>query len=141
MSATFHFDLVTPEKGVLSQDETMVVIPGAEGYFGVLPGHAPLVAMLAMGVLTVGEGRQAVCYALSGGYADVLPARTTILADQVVCWDAIQSEQVEAEQQESLAQLESLKSDDRSRGHWEKRRDFSKVCLDLHKKYLSRDGA
>lgn len=138
MSVTFQFDLVTPEASILSHDEVMVTIPGAEGYFGVLPGHAPFVALLAAGVLTLGEGKQATRYAVSGGYAEVLPTRTTILADKVVCWDAIQPEVAEAEQNEAILQLRELHEHDTSKAHWEKRRDFAGVCLSLHKQYQSR---
>ena len=140
MSVTFQFDLVTPEATILSREEVMVTIPGAEGYFGVLPGHAPFVAMLAAGVLTLGEGKQATRYALSGGYAEVLPTRTTVLADKVICWDAIQVDAVETEKSEAIEQLEELPRHDTNKAHWEKRRDFADVCLALHKLYQSRNS-
>ena len=138
MSATFQFDLVTLEKSVLSQDEVMITVPGAEGYFGVLPGHAPFVALLAAGVLTVGEGKEASRYAVLGGYAEVLPDRTTILADRVLCWDAIEPDAVEIEKQEVIARLEKLAVDDTTEAYWKKRLDFADVCLTLHDQYLSR---
>lgn len=139
MSVSFQFNLVTPERSVLSQDEVIVTVPGAEGYFGVLPGHAPLVTLLKAGVLTVGEGKRTTRYALSGGYAEVSPDRTTILADQVLCWDTIDPERAEAERQEAVEHL-AREEEEASSGHyWEKRRDFSDVCLALHQQYLSRD--
>ncbi|MEO5340625.1 MAG: ATP synthase F1 subunit epsilon [Magnetococcus sp. MYC-9] len=138
MSVTFQFDLVTPEKRLLTQDEMMLTVPGAEGYFGVLPGHAPMVSLLTMGVLTVGEGRGAVRYALSGGYAEVLPERTTILADRVVCWDAIDPVAVEAEKKEALERGAEVRDDEAASRYWKKRQGFADLCLDVHKQYLSR---
>ena len=79
--ATFHFDLVAPDKLLFSGDVDQVDVPGAEGDFGVLAGHAPLVAMLKPGVLVVhigGEKKRIVVY---GGFAEVNPQGLTILAD------------------------------------------------------------
>lgn len=141
MSATFQFDLVTLENTVLSQEEVMVTAPGSEGYFGVLAGHTPFVAMLAAGVLTVGEGKLASRYAISGGYAEVFPERTTVLADRVVSWEEIKPETVEAEQQEANKQLEAIVGDDDAQSYWQKRHDFANICLKLHEDYLARDRA
>lgn len=141
MYATFQFDLVTPEKQVLSQDEVMLTVPGAEGYFGVLPGHAPLVTLLTMGVLTVGEGKEAVRYAISGGYAEVLPERTTVLADRVVCWDAIDPAAVGAEKMEAAGRYAATRDEESASRYWKKRERFADVCLDLHKQYLARSSS
>lgn len=138
MYATFHFDLVTPEKRVLSQDEVMLTVPGAEGYFGVLPGHAPLVALLMGGVLTVGEGKGAVYYAISGGYAEVLPDRTTILADRVICWDAIDPAAAEREKAEAIESGAAVKEDESASRYWKKCENFANICLNVHKQYLAR---
>lgn len=139
MSATFQFDLVTLERSVLSQDEVMVTVPGAEGYFGVLPGHAPFVSLVAVGVMTVGEGHQASRYAISGGYAEVLPNQMTVLADRVICWDAVPLEAIKAEQTEAKARLGEIHDDDASEHYWTKRQDFASICLKLHDDYLYRD--
>ncbi len=141
MSVTFQFDLVTPEKRVLSHDEVMLTVPGSEGYFGVLPGHAPLVSMLATGVLTVGEGKEAIRYAVAGGYAEVLPDRTTILANRVACWDAINPEAVEAEKGEAIARAAAVQDDASAALFWKKRQEFADVCLDVHKQYLARPSS
>jgi F-type H+-transporting ATPase subunit epsilon len=79
--ATFHFELVSPEKLLFSGDVEQVDIPGAEGDFGVLAGHAPMVTTLRPGILTVhaagGEQKMVVL----GGFAEVSEAGLTILAD------------------------------------------------------------
>ncbi|MBF0161531.1 MAG: ATP synthase F1 subunit epsilon [Magnetococcales bacterium] len=141
MSVTFQFDLVTPEKRLVSQEEMMLTVPGAEGYFGVLPGHAPLVSLLSVGVLTMGEGRQAVRYAVAGGYAEILPDRATILADRAVCWDSIDPVAVEKEKSEAATQEAATREDESASRYWQKQRAFAAVCLEVHKRYLERDSA
>jgi F-type H+-transporting ATPase subunit epsilon len=79
--ATFHFDLVAPDKLLFSGDVDQVDVPGAEGDFGVLAGHAPLVAMLKPGVLVVHVGAEKKRIVVFGGFAEVNPQGLTILAD------------------------------------------------------------
>jgi len=83
--ATFHFDLVSPEELVFSGDVDQVDVPGSEGDFGVLAGHAPLVAMLRPGILVMhgGEGGERKIV-VNGGFAEVSPKGLTILADMAV---------------------------------------------------------
>jgi F-type H+-transporting ATPase subunit epsilon len=79
--ATFHFDLVSPEKLLFSGEVEQVDVPGAEGDFGVLAGHAPLVSTLRPGILTVhGEGGAQRIMVL-GGFAEVSAQGLTVLAD------------------------------------------------------------
>lgn len=79
--ATFHFDLVSPEKLLFSGEVEQVDVPGAEGDFGVLANHAPFVATLRPGILTVrGTGGEQKIVVL-GGFAEVSAEGLTILAD------------------------------------------------------------
>ena len=74
-------EIATPERLIVSEQVTEVQVPGRAGYFGVLPGHAPLLSELASGVLTyVGQGRPQVL-AVLGGFVEVLPDRVRVLAD------------------------------------------------------------
>jgi F-type H+-transporting ATPase subunit epsilon len=79
--ATFHFDLVSPEKLLFSGDVDQVDVPGAEGDFGVLAGHAPYVTTLRPGILTVhgASGEQKIV--VLGGFAEVSAEGLTVLAD------------------------------------------------------------
>ncbi|MGN6309299.1 MAG: F0F1 ATP synthase subunit epsilon [Xanthobacteraceae bacterium] len=79
--ATFHFDLVSPEKLAFSGEVDQVDVPGIEGDFGVLAGHAPVVAVIRPGILTVitGSTRQKVI--VLGGLAEVSENGLTVLAD------------------------------------------------------------
>ena len=79
--ATFHFDLVSPEKLAFSGEVDQVDVPGAEGDFGVLAGHAPVVAAIRPGILTVrtASGHQKII--VLGGLAEVSEKGLTVLAD------------------------------------------------------------
>src|SRR5215831_19423340 len=83
--APFHFNLVSPERLLFSEDVAQVDVPGSEGYFGVLAGHAPLVTTLRPGILVIyrtGEAPQRIV--LNGGFAEVGPNGLTVLADTAV---------------------------------------------------------
>ncbi len=79
--ATFQFDLVSPEKLLLSGEVDQVDVPGSEGYFGVLAGHAPLVAALRPGILTIKRNGEEIKIVILGGFAEVSPTGLTVLAD------------------------------------------------------------
>ena len=79
--ATFHFDLVSPEKLAFSGDVDQVDIPGVEGDFGVLAGHAPVVAAIRPGILTVTTGASHEKIIVLGGIAEVSEQGLTVLAD------------------------------------------------------------
>ena len=73
-------EIVTPESSVVSEQVDEVQVPGAEGSFGVLPGHTPLLATLQVGELWYRKGQETSYVAVSFGFAEVLPDRVTILA-------------------------------------------------------------
>uniref|UniRef100_E6VJV5 ATP synthase epsilon chain n=1 Tax=Rhodopseudomonas palustris (strain DX-1) TaxID=652103 RepID=E6VJV5_RHOPX len=79
--STFHFDLVSPEMVAFSGEVDQVDIPGAEGDFGVLAGHAPVVALIRPGILTVTAGAATQKIVVLGGIAEVSEKGLTVLAD------------------------------------------------------------
>jgi len=81
--ANLHFELVTPERLVRSEDVYMVVVPGTEGEFGVLAGHAPYMSTVRDGDLAIyrTEGAQPERIALRGGFAEVNEKGLTVLAE------------------------------------------------------------
>jgi F-type H+-transporting ATPase subunit epsilon len=87
--ATFHFDLVSPEKLAFSGEVDQVDIPGAEGDFGVLAGHAPVVAALRPGILTVTSGGKHEKIIVLGGLAEVSEKGLTVLADVATSLDEL----------------------------------------------------
>src|SRR3954462_8256562 len=80
--ATFHFDLVSPEKLLFSGEVDQVDVPGVEGDFGVLAEHAPFVSVLRPGILTIYQPGATQRVVVFGGFAEVSPSGLTILADQ-----------------------------------------------------------
>ena len=79
--ANFHFDLVAPDKLLFSGEVDQVDLPGAEGDFGVLADHAPMVVLLRPGVISVIVGGQAERIVIFGGFAEISPQGLTVLAD------------------------------------------------------------
>jgi F-type H+-transporting ATPase subunit epsilon len=85
MAETTAFELVTPEKLLFSEQVEMVVVPGTEGLFGVLPRHAPFISTLRPGVLEVYEGGKVKeRIFVAGGFAEVTPERLTVIAERAV---------------------------------------------------------
>ena len=82
MALPTHIDLqiVTPDRLIVQEQVDEVEIPGSEGYFGVLPGHTPLLASLTVGELWYRKGQEKFYLSLAFGFAEVLPDRVTILA-------------------------------------------------------------
>ena len=81
MANTFHFDLVSPEKIAFSGEVEQVDVPGAEGDFGVMAGHSPLVATLRPGIMTVTVGGKHEKIIVLGGLAEISDKGLTVLAD------------------------------------------------------------
>jgi F-type H+-transporting ATPase subunit epsilon len=83
MAEKVEFELVSPERLLVSRAVDMVVVPGAEGDFGVLRGHAPLISTLRLGVIDIHEsGAVAERIFVAGGFAEVTAERCTVLAEQ-----------------------------------------------------------
>lgn len=85
-AATFNFELVSPEKILVSEPAWQVTIPGEEGYFGVRAGHMSLMAAIKPGVVEVlsKQGEMPKKIFIAGGFADVTATNCTILAEQAV---------------------------------------------------------
>ena len=105
-----EFELVTPERLLLSEMVEMVVVPGTEGNFGVLPGHAPLISTIRPGMIEIYEGqvvRRRIF--IVGGIAEVTPERCTVLADEALPPDELDRGAIEAELQTVQGNLPSLR--------------------------------
>jgi len=81
MADEFQLEIVTPEKQEVSDTAEEVQIPGKSGYLGILPGHAPLITELAVGEITYRKGGHTSYLSVAWGFAEVLPAKVTILAE------------------------------------------------------------
>lgn len=78
---SFSLEIVTPFRKVFSEPVSAIVAPGEEGYFGVLPGHTPLLTSLQIGYLKVEQGERVTYFSISGGFAEVLPNGVKIFAE------------------------------------------------------------
>jgi F-type H+-transporting ATPase subunit epsilon len=103
MAGKLQFELVSPERLLLSEPVGMVVVPGTEGNFGVLPGHSLFISTVRPGVIDVyAEGLPAITERIfvSGGFAEVTPERCTVLADEAVPLSSLDRAALEAEARE-----------------------------------------
>lgn len=107
MADKVEFELVSPEKLLVSQPVEMVVVPGADGLFGVLPGHAPMIVTVKPGVIDVYAANQTDVSRqifVAGGFAEVTETRVTVLAQEAMELDAVKALDAAA-LQKSLADL------------------------------------
>ena len=107
------FELVSPERLELSEDVEMVVVPGAEGDFGVLPRHTPMISTVRPGVIRVFEnGAATTRIFVAGGFAEVTPERCTVLADQAIPVADIDRAAAEQQLKDAREDLADAKDED-----------------------------
>ncbi|XBQ17427.1 MAG: F0F1 ATP synthase subunit epsilon [Oceanicaulis sp.] len=95
MADKLNFDLVAPEARVFAGQVDMVVVPGSEGDFGVLAGHAPFMSTIRSGAIAIHDGGQVTRTFIHGGFAEVTPAGLTILAEEALDLSTIDPSEVE----------------------------------------------
>jgi F-type H+-transporting ATPase subunit epsilon len=112
MADTFKFELVTPERMLMSQDAARVVVPGLEGRFTVLPGHAPVISALRPGLieLTLSDGQTARLF-VKGGFAEVDATAVTVLAERAWSVEDLDQSIIASELQAAEAELAAASSD------------------------------
>jgi F-type H+-transporting ATPase subunit epsilon len=112
MADQVKFELVSPERLLLSAEVESVVIPGAEGDFGVLPGHSRLISTIRPGVITVFQGgRAADRIFVEGGFAEVTPQGCTVLAEHATPVADITRDQAAQAVQDAREDIEDSKDD------------------------------
>jgi F-type H+-transporting ATPase subunit epsilon len=112
--ATFHFDLVSPEKLTFSGEVDQVDVPGTEGDFGVLAGHAPIVAAVRPGILTIITGGTKQKIIVLGGLAEMSESGLTVLANVATAIEELDKAKFAAtiaEMQEKLSEKEGSELD------------------------------
>ena len=110
--AKVNFRLVMPERELLATEADMVVVPGSEGDFGVLPGHAPLISTVRPGVLEVFQGSKAEQrFLVVGGFAEVTPERCTVLADEALPFETVTPEQLAERERAAERELADAATD------------------------------
>ena len=84
MADKINFDLVSPERLLLSKPVDMVTVPGTEGYMGVMAGHAPLVTTLRAGMIDMKDEGVDSRFFIRGGFAEISPGQITVLAEEAI---------------------------------------------------------
>ncbi len=115
MAGTFKFELVSPERVLLSIDADQVVVPGSDGEFAVLAGHAPVIATLRPGVLDVTAGGSKRRLFVKSGFAEVDPSRLTVLAEKAYDVEEMSSSAIAEELKAAEADLAAAKDDNARR--------------------------
>lgn len=117
-----HFELVSPEKLLFSGDVDSVVVPGSEGEFTVLAGHAPFMSTMRPGVVAIAEaaGKSQRLF-VRGGFADVAPTGLTILAEQAIPLDELDAAKLDADIKDAEEDVADATTDDARRAASEKR--------------------
>jgi F-type H+-transporting ATPase subunit epsilon len=112
MAGTFKFELVTPERMALSQDAAQVVVPGVEGDFTVLAGHAPVISALRPGIIdvTLPDASKTRIF-VKGGFAEVDAGHLTVLAERALDVEAMDAATIAAELETAQADLASATDD------------------------------
>lgn len=126
------FEIVTPEKLIVSTEAEFVSAPGTEGEFGVLDGHVPFMTTLRPGVIKVeAEGSETV-YGVSGGTVDVTPESVTVLAEDVIMSadaDIDKAQQLMQEAEYNLAGKED--ATDADSAHWRRQQQKAQAMLEM----------
>jgi F-type H+-transporting ATPase subunit epsilon len=117
MADKVAFELVSPEKLLFSAEVDMVVVPGTEGDFGVLPGHSPFISTVRAGVLDVYDGginpaNLKTRIFVAGGFAETADSRLTVLAEEAVPVEDISRSRAEARLGEARSKLDDATTDE-----------------------------
>jgi F-type H+-transporting ATPase subunit epsilon len=134
---TIELQVVTPERHVLQESVQAVEIPGKEGYLGVLPGHAPLITELGIGVLTYQKGSEFRYATVIHGYAEVLPGRVIVLAEISERAEEIDVARTRLAQERAQAELARARAGE---ADWQ-RASFSLQRAMVRQQAASRGGA
>ena len=106
LPTSIDLQVVTPERMLVREQVDEVQVPGVSGYFGVLPGHTPLLAALSVGELWYRKGQEKTSLSIVYGFAEVLPDRVTILAQLAEHPDDIDVERAEAARKRAAERLD-----------------------------------
>jgi F-type H+-transporting ATPase subunit epsilon len=111
LPTSIELQIVTPDRLLVREQVDEVEIPGSEGYFGVLPGHTPMLASLAVGELWYRKGQEKTYLAIAFGFAEVLPDRVTILAQLAERAEDIDVTRAEEAKKRAETRLTQAKAD------------------------------
>ncbi len=107
MAKTFLLEIVTPEQVLLSKQVESAVVPAAEGYLGILAGHAPLLCLLKAGEITIRDERGTTFYFTSGGFLEATPTKVNLLTESAEAIDKIDVGRAEEAVERARKRLET----------------------------------
>lgn len=111
MAEKLHFSLVAPERELVNEEVDQVDVPGAEGEFGVLPKHAPVMAIIKPGALRVYNNGAIRKIFVNGGFADVTPSGLTVLAEDAVDLADVDVAKIDQALQDAREDVKDAKDD------------------------------
>jgi len=133
---TLQFNLITPEKTLLSQAVEMVVVPGKEGDFGVMEGHMPLISSIRPGVLEIYEGEKVVeSIFISSGFAEANNEKLTVLAHDAIPVKDIILEEARAALKKAEEELLALEEKHPDRQHYEVKLHIAETMVIVRENY------
>jgi F-type H+-transporting ATPase subunit epsilon len=115
MADKLYFDLVSPEQRVFAGEVDQVVVPGADGEFGVLAGHAPFMSTIRSGAIAIHVGGDVTRTFIHGGFAEVTPDGLTILAEEAIDLASVDASEVERDLTEAREDLGQARNEDETR--------------------------
>ncbi len=104
-------EILTPERTVYAEEVSSIRLPGAQGYFGVFPGHTPYISVLGIGEIKVEQDGKKTYFATSGGVAEVLPGGVSVLAETCEPAQSIDVKRAEAAKKRAQQRLEEGRKD------------------------------
>ncbi|MBM4380326.1 MAG: F0F1 ATP synthase subunit epsilon [Deltaproteobacteria bacterium] len=110
--ARLSLDIVTPERRIASLQVDEAIIPGAEGLFGVLPGHTPFLTVMGMGALTVSDAGVKTQYFVAEGFVEVAGDHVRVLADHAEALEGLDATEARKRLQDAEERLRKLKAGD-----------------------------
>ena len=111
MAEKIAFDLVSPERLLLSETADMVTVPGAEGYMGVMAGHMPLVSTLRPGMIDVNNDGQDKRFFIRGGFTEISPDKIVVLAEEAIPMEEFDLEVLDQRIKDTEEDLIAAKTD------------------------------
>ncbi|TNE61130.1 MAG: F0F1 ATP synthase subunit epsilon [Alphaproteobacteria bacterium] len=113
MTDTLHYEIVSPERLLKDAEAAMIVVPGADGDFAALPGHAPLMSTIRPGVVEIfeDEGAQPSRLFVKGGLAQISPKGLTILAEETIDLSAVNTDELKQKITDTREDIEDAKDD------------------------------
>jgi F-type H+-transporting ATPase subunit epsilon len=133
LPTSIDLQIVTPDRMIVHEQVDEIEIPGSEGYFGVLPGHTPMLASLAVGEMWYRKGQEKSFLALAFGFAEVLPDRVTILARVAERAEEVDLERAEAARKRAEERLAQARSDiDHERARLALLKSVARISVSSH---------